>query len=184
MPEPTRRERAIAVARELADDGGWDAIAMRAVAERSGSALATLYREFPSKTHLVLAMADSELSQVRGASPAAVQRLGSVPLVAQLLETLTLAALERPRYTAAVLHAVLTGGSEVAEDVNLLRTRLAELLTSCLEQPRPQDVPRLDLLVDVWFAELLATVHDRQTPEGCTKLLASAAGLVLADHAP
>ncbi|MCU1599909.1 MAG: hypothetical protein JWO22_618 [Frankiales bacterium] len=42
MSEPTRRERAIAVAQQLAEDGGWDAVAMRAVSEQSGSALATL----------------------------------------------------------------------------------------------------------------------------------------------
>lgn len=183
MTEPTRRDRAIAVTRELAEEGGWDAVAMRTVGERSGSALATLYREFPSKTHLVLAMADSELAQVTGPSPGAVQRLGSVPLVARMLETLTTAALERPQYTAAVLHAVLTASSDAAEGVNRLRGRLEDLLMSCLEHPRPQDVTRLDLLVDVWFAELLATVHGRQTVDGCIRLLSSAAGLVLADHA-
>ena len=183
MPEPSRRERAVAVARELAEEGGWDAIAMRTVAERSGSALATLYREFPSKTHLVLVMADSELAQVPAPTPDAVARLGPVPLVARLLGVLTTGALERPRYTAAVLHAVLTAGSDAAKDVDRLRGRLAELLMGCLSHPRPQDVTRLDLLIDVWFAELLATVHDRQTPEGCTRLLTNAAGLVLAEHA-
>ena len=183
MPETTRRERAVAVARELAEDGGWDAIAMRAVAERSGSALATLYREFPSKTHLVLAMANSELSQVPAPTSDAVARFGPVPMVARMLGALTTGALQRPRYTAAVLHAVLTAGNDAADDVNRLRGRLADLLMSCLSHPEPQDVTRLDLLIDVWFAELLATVHDRQTPEGCTRLLTNAAGLVLADHA-
>jgi AcrR family transcriptional regulator len=182
VPEPTRRERAVSVARELAEEGGWDAIAMRTVAERSGSALATLYREFPSKTHLVLVMADSELEQVPAPRPSDVTRFGAVPLVARLLAILTTGALERPQYTAAVLHAVLTSSSDAAEDVNRLRGRLADLLMSCLPEPKPQDVTRLDLLIDVWFAELLATVHGRQTPEGCTRLLASAAELVLVDH--
>jgi AcrR family transcriptional regulator len=182
VTEPSRRERAVAVARELAEEGGWDAVAMRTVAERSGSALATLYREFPSKTHLVLAMADSELAQVPALTPDDVARVGPVHLVARVLGALTNGALQRPSYTAAVLHAALTAGSDAADDVNRLRGRLADLLMSCLSQPTPQDVTRLDLLIDVWFAELLATVHDRQTPEGCTRLLTNAAGLVLADH--
>jgi AcrR family transcriptional regulator len=179
----SRRERAVAVARDLAEHGGWDAIAMRTVAERSGSALATLYREFPSKTHLVLVMAVMDLEQVPAPLPGDVARLGPVPQVARLLAALTTGALQRPRYTAAILHAVLTAGSDAADEVNRLRGRLADLLMSCLSRPTPQDVTRLDLLIDVWFAELLATVHGRQTSEGCTGLLASAAGLVLAAHA-
>src|SRR5689334_14677997 len=98
---------------------------MRTVAERSGSALATLYREFPSKTHLVLVMADSELEQVPAPRPSGIARYGAVPLVARLLAILTTGALERPQYTAAVLHAVLTSGSDAADDVNRLRGRLA-----------------------------------------------------------
>ena len=48
-----RRDRILAVARELAAAGGYDAVVMRDVAERSGVALGTLYRYFASKDHLL-----------------------------------------------------------------------------------------------------------------------------------
>ena len=49
-----RYDRIIASAKELATEGGYDAVQMRAVAERSGVALGTVYRYFPSKNHLLV----------------------------------------------------------------------------------------------------------------------------------
>ncbi|OLL20884.1 MULTISPECIES: TetR family transcriptional regulator [unclassified Rhodococcus (in: high G+C Gram-positive bacteria)] len=46
--------RIIEAAKELASEGGYDAVQMRAVAERSGVALGTVYRYFPSKNHLLV----------------------------------------------------------------------------------------------------------------------------------
>ena len=48
-----RRDRVLEVAQELAREGGYDAVVMRDVAERSGVALGTLYRYFASKDHLL-----------------------------------------------------------------------------------------------------------------------------------
>jgi TetR/AcrR family transcriptional regulator, cholesterol catabolism regulator len=48
-----RRKLAIAAARAIAAEGGYDAVTMREVATRSGVARATLYRYFSSKDHLL-----------------------------------------------------------------------------------------------------------------------------------
>src|SRR3954463_8879633 len=48
-----RRQRVIEVASALAEQGGYDAVAMKDVAERSRVALGTLYRWFASKDHLL-----------------------------------------------------------------------------------------------------------------------------------
>ena len=179
MTEPSRRDRALAVARELAEAGGWETVTMRTVAERSGSALATLYREFPSKTHLVVALAEQEIATVRPPRPDAVGKHGSVAVVTGVLQGMTTASLGRPRFTAAVLHGILTAGPDAAEPVERLRARLADLLYAGLGDPQPEDPRRIDLLLDVWFGQLLATVHERQTADSCTALLATAVPLVL-----
>ena len=49
-----RRERMLDATVALAARGGYDAVQMRAVAERSGVALGTVYRYFPSKNHLLV----------------------------------------------------------------------------------------------------------------------------------
>lgn len=48
-----RRERLLEAARSLASEGGYAAVTMRAVAERAGQGLATVYRYFSSKDHLI-----------------------------------------------------------------------------------------------------------------------------------
>lgn len=48
-----RRERIVAAATRLAADGGYDAVMMKDVAARAGVSLATVYRYFASKDHLL-----------------------------------------------------------------------------------------------------------------------------------
>ena len=50
-----RRSRVLAAAMQLADEGGYDAVQMRSVAERSGVALGTIYRYFSGKDELLIA---------------------------------------------------------------------------------------------------------------------------------
>src|SRR3954462_1661743 len=59
-----RRERILDAAMELAAEGGYDAVQMREVAERSEVALGTLYRYFPSKVHLLVSAMASEVDQL------------------------------------------------------------------------------------------------------------------------
>jgi TetR/AcrR family transcriptional regulator, cholesterol catabolism regulator len=49
-----RRKRIIDATLALASKGGYDAVQMRAVAEKADVALGTLYRYFPSKIHLLV----------------------------------------------------------------------------------------------------------------------------------
>src|SRR6266568_3909150 len=49
-----RRQRILDATLALASRGGYDAVQMRAVADRAGVALGTLYRYFPPKIHLLV----------------------------------------------------------------------------------------------------------------------------------
>ncbi len=74
-----RRDRVVAAATELAEAGGYDAVVMKAVADRSGVALATIYRWFASKDHLlteVLLAWGGELSTALSRRPARRRRRG------------------------------------------------------------------------------------------------------------
>jgi AcrR family transcriptional regulator len=52
-PQAERRDRLRDAARELASEGGYAAVTIRAVADRAGVGLATVYRYFSSKDHLI-----------------------------------------------------------------------------------------------------------------------------------
>ena len=59
-----RRARIITATLSLASRGGYEAVQMREVAERSEVALGTLYRYFPSKVHLLVSAMASEVEQL------------------------------------------------------------------------------------------------------------------------
>ncbi|MFE3461987.1 TetR family transcriptional regulator [Nocardiopsis aegyptia] len=61
-----RRKRIVQTAAALAVRGGVEAMQMRSVAERAGVALGTLYRYFPSKMDLVVAVVTEELDLLEG----------------------------------------------------------------------------------------------------------------------
>src|ERR1700709_1379534 len=59
-----RRKRILDATLALASKGGYEAVQMRAVADRADVALGTLYRYFPSKIHLLVSAMDRELSRL------------------------------------------------------------------------------------------------------------------------
>src|ERR671919_2211077 len=60
-----RRKRIVDATIALASKGGYDAVQMRAVADRADVALGTHYRYFPSKIHLLVSAMARELDGVR-----------------------------------------------------------------------------------------------------------------------
>src|SRR5712675_3758667 len=60
-----RRKRILDATLALASRGGYDAVQMRAVAERADVALGTLYRYFPSKIHLLVGALTEQLEQMQ-----------------------------------------------------------------------------------------------------------------------
>jgi AcrR family transcriptional regulator len=58
-----RRKRILDATIALASQGGFDAVQMRAVAERADVALGTLYRYFPSKIHLLVSALEREFER-------------------------------------------------------------------------------------------------------------------------
>jgi AcrR family transcriptional regulator len=61
-----RRKRIVQAAAALASRGGVEKMQMRTVADRAGVALGTLYRYFPSKMDLVVAVVSEELDLLEG----------------------------------------------------------------------------------------------------------------------
>jgi AcrR family transcriptional regulator len=99
------RERLLAAARELIEEGGYAGASVAAIAERAGVAAGTLYRHFPSKAELFLevfrAVCTGEERAMRAAAreagPAAVDRLEAV------LATFARRALQNRRLAWALL---------------------------------------------------------------------------------
>jgi AcrR family transcriptional regulator len=125
-----RRASVIEAARSLAREGGYAAVTMQAVADRSGVGRATLYRYFASKDHLLAEVvvawgadltAELRAEPLRASSPA--------ERVAEVLVRVLEAASREPRLTAAVL------ASATSPDPEAIRAgvRFGSLIQTYLE---------------------------------------------------
>jgi len=103
---PTR-ERLLAAARELIEEGGYGAAPVVAIAERTGVAAGTLYRHFPSKGDLFLEVFRSvcagEERAMRAAADGVGPGAGAVARLEAVVGTFAERALQNPRLAWALL---------------------------------------------------------------------------------
>src|SRR3984885_5029234 len=59
-----RRKRILDATMAIASKGGYEAVQMRAVADRADVAVGTLYRYFPSKVHLLVSALGREFERI------------------------------------------------------------------------------------------------------------------------
>src|SRR3954452_14853149 len=74
LAQRDRRKRILDATLALASKGGYEAVQMRAVAERADVALGTLYRYFPSKIHLLVSALAREFARIQDRVDRAVPR--------------------------------------------------------------------------------------------------------------
>ncbi len=176
-----RRARVVEVATELADAGGYEAVVMKEVAERSGVSLATLYRWFASKDHLlteVLLHWGGELSEVLSIvppdSPDPVVRIGAV--LSQVMAT----AASRPRLASAIVAAVLAVEPAVIDAQADFHRMVVTWIDIAIGEPR---IPNQDEIVGVLelvcFAVIIQLVAGAESAVSAGKRLETAARLLI-----
>jgi AcrR family transcriptional regulator len=108
-----RRDRVREAARRLAQEGGYAAVTMDAVAERSGVARATIYRYFASKDHLLAEVAFDWGREIAGRLQAdPPDGATTAARVASCLRRVLEAAFAQPRLTAAVVASAISSEPE------------------------------------------------------------------------
>jgi AcrR family transcriptional regulator len=176
-----RRDLVVAAATALADAGGYDAVVMKAVADRSGVALATIYRWFASKDHLlteVLLAWGGELSEQLAAEP---PRDGdAADRVAATLGRIMEVAGARPRLAEAVVAAVLSVDGGSLDPQGEFHAMVAGWIGIALGDA---DVPERDAVIQVLehvcFSTIIGLATGRQSTADATEQLATAARLLL-----
>jgi AcrR family transcriptional regulator len=103
---PTR-ERLLAAARQVIEEGGYGAATVAVIAERAGVASGTLYRHFASKEELFVelfrAVCDREVAAMQAAAAAMPAGASHVDVLVEVLSTFAARALRRPRLAWALL---------------------------------------------------------------------------------
>ena len=189
-----RRRRIVDAAVELAAQGGFEAVRLRDVAERSSVALGTLYKYFRGKEDILLfafneGIAGLEQSlfthPARGAS--ALER------VTAFFSRATRGMLHNPQLGSALIRAMSGGDRETAAHIVGSNRRIARLLVAALrDRPvdpatpldsfLPSELERelADALIGVWFAALCGwVVGNVPDADAITAKIRSAARLML-----
>lgn len=161
-----RRERIVAAAMQLAARGGYEAVQMREVAERADVALATLYRYFPSKIHLLVAGLIREFEQaLRRLQRSRIPGTDPYSRVLHVLQRTTRALQRNPQLTEAMTRAFMFADSSAAEEVETA-TKLAErFLTTAMTDGTPSEQQRAvaRVITDVWMSNLVSWVTRRSS---------------------
>jgi AcrR family transcriptional regulator len=101
------RERLLAAARELIEEGGYGAATVAAIAGRAGVAAGTLYRHFASKEELFVELfrtaCDRELAALRAVAAEMPDGSPHVDRLEAVLATFARRALRRPRLAWALI---------------------------------------------------------------------------------
>jgi AcrR family transcriptional regulator len=159
-----RRRRLIDAAFELGADGGYDAVQMRDVAVTANVALATIYRYFSSKDHLLAAAMTEWTGRLKGRVAQSPPRGDTA--ADQMVDVLHRAckAMERqPKLSVALVRALSSADAGVTESATAVQEQIAEMGNDILVG-LPADV-RADILAvlgHVWYSALVSWANGRR----------------------
>ncbi|MBB2913985.1 AcrR family transcriptional regulator [Streptosporangium becharense] len=181
-----RRRRIVQAAAALASRGGVEAMQMRTVAERAGVALGTLYRYFPSKMDLVVAVVGEEIDllerSIERRPPSAAAAAGRA---VDVLMRATRGLMREPELADALIRSLI-----MAEVDTPFGDRMAGLLLRVAgdgltgETATEEQFALAGSLSSVWVHELLEMLRGRRTYEQIQRRIEIAADRLLADFGP
>ncbi|WP_454788218.1 TetR family transcriptional regulator [Mycolicibacterium lutetiense] len=178
-----RREAILRAAGVLGALRPMEQVQMQEVAKSAGVALGTLYRYFPSKTHLFLAvMADRVEGMQDGVHRRSTPSGGAAERVFDVLRRATRTMLRQPHLSAAMLNSLNTADGAVVAEVGridqLVRTMLLD--ASGVKDPSPQQVSLVRLVQQTWHGILQSSLNGRMSAAEAQDSLKTACTLLLA----
>ena len=184
-----RRRRILDATLALASQGGYDAVQMRAVADRADVALGTLYRYFPSKIHLLVSALAGELEQARaGLERRPAPGDTAADRVMYVLRRSTRSLQRDPHLTEALTRAFVFADASVATEIQVVGTHVSHMLIRAMrdpsalgESPEPieEQVAIAKVVGDVWLASLVQWVTGRASAADVDRSLDVAVRLLL-----
>ncbi|MEV3928548.1 MULTISPECIES: TetR family transcriptional regulator [unclassified Streptomyces] len=179
--QEARRRGILQAGAQLAGRGGFEAVQMREVADAAGVALGTLYRYFPSKVHLLVAIMQDQLQHLhitlRRQPPAgqdAAQRVAETLLRA-------FRALRRDPHLADAMVRALTfadrGVSPEVDAVSRLTTAIV-LDAMGLEDPTQEQLAVVRVIEHTWHSALITWLSGRESIAQVKRDIETVCGLI------
>jgi AcrR family transcriptional regulator len=179
-----RRRRVIDAAFELGAERGYEAVQMRDVAATANVALATIYRYFSSKDHLLVAAMTEWTARLQGRVAQSPPRGDTA--ADQLVDVLHRAchAMQRqPKLSMALVRALSSADSGVQESSLEVQRQIGTMGEKILVD-LPPDVRTdiLDVLGHVWYSTLVAWANGRNEFSYVTTELERATRVLVEPH--
>lgn len=181
-----RRRRILDATLALASKGGYDAVQMRAVADRAEVAVGTLYRYFPSKVHLLVTALARELEKVESrADRSVLQGETAVERLRFVLDMITLAMQKDPLLTEAMTRAFMFADASATSEVNRVAGIIDRLLAGAMidgsegAEPSAQDLAIARVISDVWMSNLVQWLTRRASATDVTNRMELTVKLLL-----
>ncbi|AOW93397.1 TetR family transcriptional regulator [Rhodococcus sp. WMMA185] len=180
-PQRERYQRVVAAAMELASEGGYEAVQMRAIADRAQVALGTVYRYFPSKNHMLvmglLMVFDGlrerfEDVEIPGETP-------SERILFVLRKNTEVLEKDRLKYEAMVRAFMFADASATAE-LDAFGALMTEMFAKSIgvDEVSDDQLNAIRVIGDVWMSSLVSWVAGRISVDEVMAHLALAVRLV------
>ena len=189
MAQRDRRKRILDATIALASKGGFDAVQMRAVAERADVALGTLYRYFPSKIHLLVSALAREFEQAQANFDRKPIPGNTAPDRVMYVLGRTTRSLQRdPNLTEALTRAFMFADASVANEIHVVGMHVVRMLMRAIKdpnltsdeiEPTEEDIAIARVIGDVWLASLVQWVTGRASAVDVGKSMDVAVRLLL-----
>ncbi|MFJ7911098.1 TetR family transcriptional regulator [Kitasatospora sp. NPDC096204] len=160
-----RRRRILRTATALAVRGGYEAVQMREVAEGAHVALGTLYRYFPSKVHLLVAVMLEQLQglreHIRRHPPTDLE---PAPRVADTLTRAFHALQREPLLAEAMVRALSFADRSVGAEVDRVSVATGQLILDAIGQSEPPTESQraaVRVIEHTWHSALVAWLSGR-----------------------
>ena len=188
-----RMRRIVDAAVDLAEKGGFEAVRLRDVAEKSNVALGTLYKYFRSKEDILLFALNEEVERLEHALVTRPETSGTERQRAvEFFRRSTRALSRRPQLARAMVRAMAAGDADTVMKLASLQLRIARLVTATLRGQAPDLDAPLDhppgsateqavaqVLMNVWFSSLVGWAAGLHAERIVTEHVRTAAELVV-----
>jgi len=169
-----RRKRILDATMAIASKGGYEAVQMRAVADRADVAVGTLYRYFPSKVHLLVSALGREFERIDAKTDRA-SLTGGTPYqrLSFMVSKLNRAMQRNPLLTEAMTRAYVFADASAAGEVDHAEKIIDSMFARAMGdgEPTEEQYHIARVISNVWTSNLLAWLTRRASATDVSKRL-------------
>ncbi len=180
--QETRRVRIVQSAIAQATERGLERVQMQEVARGAHVALGTLYRYFPSKTHLFVGVMAHQVAQLRD-NYAKRRPSGDTPSerAFDVLRRATRSLLSKPSLAEAMIQSANSASATTVTDVTVIDATMRQVLLDAagFDRPGPQQQSGIRLVLQVWFGAIQSSLNGRVSVQDAEADLRLACQLLL-----